>query len=161
MHSKEKQQPNDLMLFSSQSSLWSRQSHPAMCSGTMAAVSAHQPRQVSPRALWGLPRGRSWGAPPVLGPHFQLSRFLVEDPGQPRWPAAWGAAAEQGGHETGRETMREQSKAGLQQQRGYKGIFKGFSGGEKTGAGSIHINEPETILKNNLLSSLRSKEHGD
>lgn len=31
--------------------------------------------------------------------------------------------------------------------------------GEKKGADNIHINEPETILKNNLLSLLRSKEH--
>lgn len=36
-----------------------------------------------------------------------------------------------------------------------------FWGIKKKGADNIHINEPETILKNNLLSLLRSKEHED
>jgi len=32
---------------------------------------------------------------------------------------------------------------------------------KKKGADNIHIHEPETILKNNLLSLFRSKEHED
>lgn len=35
---------------------------------------------------------------------------------------------------------------------------KGFLGGKNKGADNIHINETETILKNDLLSFLRSKE---
>lgn len=56
----------------------------------------------------------------------------------------------------------EKSKLALKQTRGYKGSFKVLSQQQQqqqNGTDNIHIDEPETILKNNPLSLSRSKDY--
>lgn len=67
-------------------------------------------------------------------------------------------------HETQRKTMNSgkvkvRPAAEERLQRYLQRLFWGKK--KKIVADNIHINEPETILKNNLLSFLRSKEHED